>query len=120
MVNLFERLAQGRPAQESTPPTPASLPIHWAAQKLLDWLQDVWKEPVVRAQDIYRRGPNCIRDKESALKAAEMLVRRGWLIPMKGRHWNSKIWQITTGPPEAKEYRARYSVRQDDTPASCE
>ena len=115
MVNLFERLSAGRPPVEKPTPKPTSLPIHWAAQKLLDWLQNVWKEPVVRAQDIYRRGPNCIRDKESALKAAEILERRGWLIPMKGPHWNSKIWQITTGPPEAKDYRARYSVRQNDS-----
>jgi hypothetical protein len=68
MATLFERLAQGRPPQEPTP-----LPPPLAAGRLLDWLQNNWTQPTIRARDICRFGPNSIRDRESVIKMAEVL-----------------------------------------------
>ena len=92
MGNLFEKLAQ-RPPQETTPePTP--LPV----RKLLEWLQHTWTEPTICARDIYRYRPNVAQDRETALKLAEILVKRGWLIPLKAHRYDRKRWQITIGP----------------------
>jgi len=52
------------------------------AQKLLDWLQH-WTKPTVSARDICIYGPNSLRDRRSAIDAAEILVKTGWLIPTK-------------------------------------
>jgi hypothetical protein len=38
------------------------------AKELLDWLQSKWSEPVVSLPDIYRRGPNAIRDRATTKK----------------------------------------------------
>ena len=93
VASLFERLAQERPQQEPTPP-----PTPVAAGMLLGWLQNNWKQPTIRARDIHRLGPNPIRDRESAIKTAEVLVRRGWLVPMKPHRYDTKRWRIAIGP----------------------
>lgn len=97
-MDLFEKLAQGRPAQEpSTAPIPQ--PISATARELLEWLQHTWKKPTIRTREIYRHGPAPVRwDKERALEAAEILTKRGWLLPVKARQRNVKRWQITIGP----------------------
>jgi hypothetical protein len=68
------------------------------AQKLLDWLLHDWTKPTVSARDIYTYGPNSIRDRESAIDYAEILVKHGWLVPIKLRRRDMKEWQITKGP----------------------
>jgi len=95
VANLFERLNEGRRQKEPAPaPTPS--PTLLAAGRLLDWLQHKWSQPTICARDIYRYRPN--RDRESAIKTAEILVRRGWLVPMKTHRWDTKRWRITIGP----------------------
>ena len=96
MANLFERLAQGRPQQEPAPPAFLATPRR--APRLLDWLQHTWTKPTICARDIYRYRPNVAQDRESALKLAEILVKRGWLIPLKTHRHDRKRWQITIGP----------------------
>jgi hypothetical protein len=54
------------------------------AQRLLDWLQTQWQEPLVSLPDIYQRGPNAIRDKRTAHRLADLLVDHGWLMPVEG------------------------------------
>src|SRR5215831_9030663 len=68
------------------------------AQKLLDWLQHDWNKPTVSARDIYIYGPNSIRDRESAIDLAEILVKHGWLIPMNARRRDMKEWGIVRSP----------------------
>jgi hypothetical protein len=86
-VGLFERLDKGRPA----PPTEKA--TKQPAQKLLDWLQH-WTKPTVSARDICIYGPNSLRDRRSAIDAAEILVKTGWLIPNKTRRHDMHEWQI--------------------------
>jgi len=64
---------------------------------LLDWPQQRDK-PTVCARDLYRYRPNIVPDRESALKLAEILVKRGWLIPLKAHRYDRKRWQVTIGP----------------------
>ena len=97
MANLFEKLARGRPPQEpASTPTPEPTPP--AVRELLDWLRRTWDQPTIRARDIYRYGPCRTRGREHALQTAEILEKRGWLIPLKDRRRDVKKWQITIGP----------------------
>jgi hypothetical protein len=67
------------------------------AQRLLDWLQHDWTKPTVRARDIYKFGPNSIRDPKRAIGLAEILVGHGWLIPIKTRRRDMREWRIVRG-----------------------
>ena len=96
-MDLFERLSEGRPQQEPTPP-PTPLPTPEPVLRLLDWLQHGWTKPTISVRDIYRHRPNVAQDRESALKLAEILEKRGWLIPLKAHRYDRKRWQITIGP----------------------
>jgi hypothetical protein len=92
VVNLFKRLAQEQPQQEQTPP-----PAPVAAGVLLDWLQHKWTQPTIRARNIYQYGPNPTRDRESTLKLTAILERRGYLVPMKTKRYDTKMWRIAIG-----------------------
>ena len=92
MATLFERLAQERPPQtpqELTPPL---------AQTLINWLQRGWVQPTISAREIHRLGPNSIRDRESVSNSTEILVKLGWLVPIKTRRRDMKKWRITKIP----------------------
>jgi hypothetical protein len=97
MANLFERLSKGRPQPVDIQPKANSELSQ--AQKLLDWLQHVWTKPTVSARDIYRHGPYVIRKQGSAaVKPAEVLVRRGWLVPAPAHRHDRKKWLVVRGP----------------------
>lgn len=49
------------------------------AQKLLDWLQNRWKEPNISLPDIYQRSLNAIGDKATATKLVSILEDHGFL-----------------------------------------
>ena len=53
------------------------------AQKLLAWLQGSWAEPLVGLPEMYQRGPNSIRTKETAQRLAAILEDHGWLQKME-------------------------------------
>jgi hypothetical protein len=90
-MNLFQRLSGGRPAptEKAQKPEPAQL--------LLTFLQR-WPKPTISRRDIYIYGPNSIRDRESAINSAEVLVKHGWLIPNKTRRHDMREWQIVRRP----------------------
>jgi hypothetical protein len=95
MASLFERLDKMRPppVEEASKQARKLLP----AQKLLDWLQH-WTEPTVSARDICIYGPNSIRDRKSAIDSAEILVKNGWLVPIKTRRHDMHEWQVVRKP----------------------
>ena len=98
MADIFKRVGSGAAAaRANSRPTPKPTPPE--ALRLLHWLQHNWGRPTVCARDIYRSGPNSIRDdRKSALEAAEILEKRGWLIPLRSHRHDRKRWQITIGP----------------------
>jgi hypothetical protein len=93
MADLFERLAKGRP-----PSVEAKQPHKDPAQKLLDWLQR-WNKPTITVRQIRIYGPHIIKDQRSAIDAAEILVKNGWLNPVKKPFRRDRIeWQIIRTP----------------------
>ena len=69
------------------------------AQTLLTWLQTTWPEPMVSLPDIYQRGPNAIRDKNTAGKLVGVLEDHGWLTRVPGGaviggHPRRDVWLI--------------------------
>jgi hypothetical protein len=91
VANLFERLSA---KQTALPTTKAQ---KHPAQKLLDWLQH-WAKPTVSAREICIYGPRPIRKREIAGKAAETLVKTGWLVPVQTHRYDMKAWQIVRRP----------------------
>ena len=90
-MNLFQRLSAGRPA-----PTEEKIKVD-AAQKLLDFLLR-WPKPTISRRDIYIYGPTCTRKREDAIKAAEFLVKTGWLVPYKTHRHDWRVWEIVRRP----------------------
>jgi hypothetical protein len=80
--------------EELPPPRKAQRPSQ--AQRMLDWLQR-WDKPTIRIRDIRVHGPGrAIRNRESAIRTAEVLVETGWLVPTKGQRqrYNGRTWRI--------------------------
>src|SRR5262245_554327 len=94
--SLFDRLSAGRPQPIDEAIKRPQKIQH--AQKLLDWLQR-WNKPTVSWRDIHNHGPRPIRDRKSAIDAAEILVRNGWLVPLKPHRYDMHKWQIVRRPP---------------------
>jgi Protein of unknown function (DUF3987) len=71
------------------------------AQQLLTWLQTSWQEHLVSLPDIYRRGPNAIREAERARRAVTILAEHGWLVvaapgDVDGT-FRREVWAIVRG-----------------------
>jgi hypothetical protein len=100
MGTLFERLDRGRPtpaeSQLKPEPDPEAQKLV-AAQKLLDWLQHDLTRSTIRAREIRNFGPRP-RNKENAIRSAEILVKKGWLIPLKPARHDTLVWQIVRRP----------------------
>jgi hypothetical protein len=79
----------------STEPAVQMLP---RAQKLLDWLQEYWKKPVISAREIYHLGPNSIRNRKTATDLANVLAEHGWLTPIETRRRDMLQWGIVRRP----------------------
>ena len=54
------------------------------AQRTLDWLLEKWSEDHVGLPDLYRLGPNSIRDAKKARKMMGILYDHGWIARMEG------------------------------------
>jgi len=67
------------------------------AQRLLDWLQR-WPKPTIRLADIQIYGPRIVRNQKSAANATEILIKHGWLTPIKTKQSNWRCWQIVRKP----------------------
>jgi Protein of unknown function (DUF3987) len=70
-------------------------------QQLLAWLLTGWQESRVSLPDIYRRGPNSIRDKARARRAVTILVDHGWLVAALAGDvdgtFRREVWRIVRG-----------------------
>ncbi len=54
------------------------------AQRTLDWLHKKWRENHLGLSDLYRLGPNAIRDSKTAKKMIHILEDHGWVVRMDG------------------------------------
>ena len=96
MPNLFDRLGKPRPAETNTVNELTQKPL--PAQELLDWLLGYWPKPTIRKRDIYRFGPNALRDRQKVTDLTETLVKEGWLVPNKTRRRDMYQWGIIRKP----------------------
>jgi hypothetical protein len=69
------------------------------AQAALEWMQNDWPHNVISLPDLYQRGPNRIRDKDTALTVVGVLEDHGWLIEIPGGttvngQRRSEAWRI--------------------------
>jgi hypothetical protein len=67
-------------------------------ERLLDFCVNHWREPVISARAIVKFGPNPLRTRKGATKAAEALVEHGWLERIKSRRRDMREWRIARGP----------------------
>ena len=93
-MTIFERLDRGRPPAETAIKQPSKEP----AQKLLDWLMQHWPKNTISRRDISNHGPWSIRNKQSAIDAAETLERHGWLVPAPTHRHDRRVWEIVRKP----------------------
>jgi hypothetical protein len=79
-TTIFERLGRERPPEEKK----TSQPDH--AQALLDWIH---RRPgdTITARDIRNFGPRPIRNRETAIRSAQILVAHGWLSQLEPHRW---------------------------------
>ena len=85
----FARHRQGKSKE------PRNVPKHKSSPPLLlHWLRNRWPGTTVCARDIYRHGPNPVRDRKIALDLAEELVAQGALAAIKTHRRDRKAWQI--------------------------
>jgi hypothetical protein len=73
----------------------AQKPSH--AQLMLDWLQR-WPKPTICRRDVRIYGPSSVRDRQSMLSSAEVLVRYGWLVPIDAGRHDGHRWRIVRKP----------------------
>ena len=97
MADIFSRLNAGRPPTKEPAPPPGPLATPPEALRLLNWIQRNCSQPILRARDVYRRGPRAVRDRKNALEAAEALTERGWLTPLETRRHDMRQWRIMRG-----------------------
>jgi|SRR6516164_7440237 hypothetical protein len=81
-MTIFERLNRGRPPAEAAIEQPPQEP----AQLLLNWLQRREGSTITWKQ-IRNHGPRRIRDREIAIRSAQVLVAHGWLKELKTHQW---------------------------------
>jgi hypothetical protein len=91
MADIFERLTARRPPPTERTQRPSQ------AQQLLDWLQR-WDKPIVNRRDVRIYGPAAIRDRRAMINSAEVLVKNGWLTPVKARQHNGFKWMVVRRP----------------------
>jgi hypothetical protein len=63
------------------------------AQKLLNFLQR-WPKDTVSLRDLRQFGPKSMRDRQSVIDSAEILVRHKWLTPIPTHRRDRREWQI--------------------------
>jgi hypothetical protein len=97
------------PPTETTPPINIKLlPVG----RVLNWLLNYWNEPTISAWQIYTYGPRP-RDPKNTISAAEILVQRGWLTPIRAHRHDRKVWVINR---EVEQIAAASAVRPGNRP----
>jgi len=69
------------------------------AQKLLDWLQRRTK-PTITVRDVHIYGPRPLKGQKNIVAAAKVLVKNGWIAPIRMRRYDANKWQIISVRPK--------------------
>ena len=87
MATIFERLNRPAPINEKTQQPQEQ------ARALLTWLPR-WTRDSVTLRQLRVYGPRCLRARKNAIDAAEVLVSKGCLKPIKPARPDTYAWQI--------------------------
>jgi hypothetical protein len=79
-------------------PEPERPRVPPSAQHLLCWIQQGWGRPTISLRDIRAFGPRP-KDRQITLDLINILVRQGWLVPMKAWRHDRQVWRLP--PPGA-------------------
>jgi hypothetical protein len=82
---------------ETELPEPKKTPEISPEQRLLDWLQR-WPKEILSLRHILIHGPRALRDRETAISAAQVLVKTGWLVPIVALRHDAHQWRIVRRP----------------------
>jgi hypothetical protein len=96
--DIFRRLSQPRPAETISQAQilrPAQ-PGH-VERKVLDWLVNRWREPVISARQLYTYTRSA-QTREEAVALATNLEKAGWLVRLPTKRYDSKVWAIVRDP----------------------
>jgi hypothetical protein len=97
MPSLFDRLERA-PAVDAASKQETSHLI----ERLLTWLTHNWTKDTITARQLTHYGPYPIRNETKAtLELAQELVARGWLIPLRPRRHDARVWKI--GRPQLEQ-----------------
>jgi hypothetical protein len=96
--NLFERLTTMVPPSAEKTQEPVPNKKLEPAQRMLNWIQR-WPGDTICIRDIRQYGPSSLRDPKSAIDAAEVLVKTGWLEPAELHRYDMRKWRIIRRPP---------------------
>ena len=75
------------------PPPPITQNKDNPAQRLWTWLPR-WPRDTITVRQIRVYGPYNLRDRRSAIDAAEVLVANGWLKAIKASRSDTYAWKI--------------------------
>jgi hypothetical protein len=72
------------------------------AQRALDWLQSAWGKDMISLRALYQKGPNKIRDVNTAKKIVAILEAHEWLERVSGGAvvdgvHSKDVWKIVRG-----------------------
>src|SRR5262249_30920839 len=95
-MDLFERLRPPSATEEAQKPLP-DLKLQ-SALILLDWRIQRWDNDVVWMRDIRQFAPSAVRNPETALAAAEVLIKDGWLVAEPTHQYNAHKWRFVRRP----------------------
>lgn len=96
-TTLFDRLGRPAPTEKAATPTEKAKEKPEPAQLLWTWLE-TWNRSVVTARDIRNFGPRPIRNRESAIRSAQILVAHGRLVPLAAHKWQVVRAPLTPSP----------------------
>jgi hypothetical protein len=71
-------------------------------ERMIEWLMRRWPRDTITTKNILQFGPNPLRNRKSARASAEILVKHGWLTPLKTRRYMDREWRIERGPSESQ------------------
>jgi hypothetical protein len=91
-MNLFERLAQKRPAEAAI-----KQPSQNPTQRMLDFVLR-WPGESISTSEMMLYGPRPKKNAEEVLKLATTLEKYGWLRPKTTPKKNMRHWNIVRRP----------------------
>jgi hypothetical protein len=94
MVDLFDRLDRNRP----TPVEKKTKHKDDPAQRMLNWLQR-WNKDFITVRDVHIYGPRPLKGQKNIVAAAKVLIKNGWIAPIRMRRYDANKWQIIRRPP---------------------